>query len=276
MLAKFSSTGRTCVVALALVFAAVLSPAAASAETARRSTPGLDVSFEATPQPGVNAMLTMARVGPDDFVIDLGSGDGRIPITAAKDYGARGQGVDLDPRRIEEARANAEQNGVLDKVGFVEGNLFDADISKATVITLFLWPDMNLKLRPRLLALAPGTRIVSHDHDMGDWRPDITRTRKRNAHSDLYLWVVPAKVNGTWQLSDDGRVIDVRIEQKYQRFSGSAVVDGRSRPIRNGRINGAEVSFDLTVASGKSRRYTGRVTPIGAIDGDAWQAKRKE
>jgi len=268
---------RRCMVAIAALSlaGAAVAGAPAIAEKPHQPTPRLDVSFEATPLPAVRLMLEMAKVGHDDFVVDLGCGDGRIPITAAKEYGARGLGVDLDPQRIREARTNAERSGVVGKVDFVEGNLFDADISKATVVTLFLWPDINLKLRPRLLALAPGTRIVSHDHDMGDWRPDSKRTSKTDAWRDLYLWIVPARIDGAWQLSVDGRAIDLKIQQKYQRFDGTTVDAGRTQRIRNGQIKGDQVTFDLAIAPGKSRRFTGHVSPTGEMAGEGWWAKRK-
>ena len=263
---------RTCTVALALTFAAALSPVPASAQTARPAAPALDVSYEPTSQPVVNAMLKLAKVGPDDFLIDLGCGDGRIPITAARRYGTRGLGVDLDPQRIKEARANAEKHRVSDKVNFIEGDLFKTDIDKASVIALFLYPELNLKLRPRLLQLTPGTRVVSHEHDMGDWRPDSTNFSGERA---LHFWVVPAQIGGDWQLVADGLVIDLKIEQKYQRLRGFAIVNGRQLPIRNGRITGAQAVFDLGLDGSRLRRFTGLMSPAGTMEGGGWQAKRK-
>jgi SAM-dependent methyltransferase len=261
-------------VALALASAAAaLTPAIA--ESARQRAPRLDVSYEPTPQPAVELMLKLAKVGPDDVVIDLGSGDGRIPITAAKAHGAKGLGIDLDPRRIKEAQANAERAGVADKVAFMEADFFKADLGKATVVTLFLWPSINLRLRPRLMALAPGTRIVSHEHKMGDWQSDATMISKSEEWSDIYLWLVPANIGGTWRLDVDGRSVDATIEQRFQRFRGSAVVDGRKQQLRNGRISGSQVSFELALpGQPKARRYTGRVTADGAIEGEGWQARR--
>jgi ribosomal protein L11 methylase PrmA len=134
-------------------------------------------------------MLRLAGVGPTDLVYDLGSGDGRIPITAAREFGARGIGIDIDPQRIREAEANARAAGVTDRVRFRNEDLFEADFRDATVVTLFLYPDVNLRLRPRLLReLAPGTRVVSYWHDMGDWRPLRT---ERMPRSNIYLWVIP-------------------------------------------------------------------------------------
>ena len=150
-----------------------------------------DVEYEPSPPVVVDAMLDLGRVGASDTLIDLGSGDGRLPIAAAR-RGARGIGVDIDPQRIREAEANARQAGTTDRVLFVLGDLYETDLSQATVVTLFLWPDINLKLRPRLQRLAPGTRIVSHWHDMGDWQPDaVRRIRVGRRIHPVYLWVIP-------------------------------------------------------------------------------------
>ncbi len=152
-----------------------------------------EVPFVPTSQGVVQEMLKLGGVKAGDFVIDLGSGDGRIVITAVKEFGARGQGVDIDPQRIEEAQANAKTAGVADRVKFLQGDLFKADISKATVVTLYLLPDVNLRLKPKLLReLKPGTRIVSHSFDMGEWKPE--KTVKVNG-STIYRWVVPAKAD---------------------------------------------------------------------------------
>ena len=153
----------------------------------------LDVPYVPTNQKVVKAMLKLAKVKKSDVVYDLGCGDGRIVITAAKDYGASGVGVDIDPQRIKEANENAKKAKVADKVKFVEGDLFEMDFSKATVVTLYLLPAINLKLRPKLLEqLKPGTRIVSHAFDMGDWKPEQTRVVEG---ATIYFWTVPAKKN---------------------------------------------------------------------------------
>jgi trans-aconitate methyltransferase len=160
---------------------------AQSADTAAKPrTP--DVIFVPTPQPVVDAMLKVANVGPKDVLYDLGSGDGRIPVTAAKRFGTQGVGIDIDPERIQEANANAKSAGVTDKVKFIQGDLFQQDLSKATVISLYLLPSLNLKLRPTLLKLKPGTRIVSHAFDMGDWKPDQTLNVDGRM---VYFWTVP-------------------------------------------------------------------------------------
>lgn len=160
-------------------------PGSAWAETQR-----LDVPYVPTPQPVVDKMLEMANVTGSDYVIDLGSGDGRIAVTAAKRYDAKAVGVDIDPERIKEARANAQAAGVEDKVQFKQEDLFKTDISKATVLTMYLIPNVNMKLRPRLLSeLKPGTRIVSHNYDLGDWEPE---RRERVGHHTIYFWTVPS------------------------------------------------------------------------------------
>lgn len=272
MLAKAVTTGWACIAALVLASTVATS---ATTESARRATPRLDVSYEPTPQAAVDRMLEMAKVGPGDLVVDLGSGDGRIPITAAKKHGARALGIDLDPRRVKEARDNAEREGVEGTVSFMEGDLFKADLSQATVVTLFLWPSINMRLRPRLLALAPGTRIVSHEHKMGDWLPDATTISSGEDWADLHLWVVPAKIDGVWRVHIGDSAGEAKIEQRFQRFQGSAIIGGRVHRLRNGRISGAQVSFDLTTAGAKiPQRYTGRVTAAGDIEGEGWHARR--
>lgn len=150
----------------------------------------LDVPYVPTGQEVVDAMLELGKVTKDDVLYDLGCGDGRIVVTAAKKYGTKGTGVDIDPERIQEANANAREANVTDKVRFVEGNLFDVDLSEASVVTLYLLPSVNLKLRPKLMQLKPGTRIVSHAFDMDDWKPDQT---VQVGGSTIFLWTVPER-----------------------------------------------------------------------------------
>jgi precorrin-6B methylase 2 len=153
-----------------------------------------EVPYVPTHEQIVAEMLKVAKVGKNDILYDLGSGDGRIPITAAKRWGTRGVGVDIDPARITEARANAKKAGVADKVKFMQQDLFETDIKEATVVTLYLLPEVNLRLRPKLLAeLKPGTRIVSHNYDMGDWKPLQTITVKVPEEHTIYYWVVPPR-----------------------------------------------------------------------------------
>jgi len=184
--------------AAALLLAATLlaspSPAAQQAPAqvgAPARTP--DVPYEPSPPEVVKTMLDLATVGPNDLVYDLGSGDGRIVIMAAKEYGARGVGIDIDPQRIAESNANARSAGVTERVRFIEGDLFGTDFFPATVVTLFLWPNVNMQLRPVLRALKPGTRIISYVHDLGDWRPDkVVKVQSKHGERNVYLWVVPA------------------------------------------------------------------------------------
>ena len=157
------------------------------------ATRQLDVPYVPTPEKVINEMLQMAEVQESDVLYDLGSGDGRIPVTAAKRFGTRGVGIDLNPQRIREANENAQNSEVTNKVKFIQGDLFDQDISEATVVTLYLLPEVNLKLRPKILQMKPGTRIVSHNYDMGDWAPEKFKVVKTEDGIDhyVYFWRVP-------------------------------------------------------------------------------------
>lgn len=166
---------------------AVVAALIAAIASGRAISRELDVPYVPTPQVVVDKMLELAEIKPGDTLLDLGSGDGRIPITAAKKYGIKAEGVDLNPVRVREAKANAEKEGVTDKVEFREEDLFQTDLSKATVITMYLLSEINLKLRPKLEKLKPGTRIVSHSFDLGDWKPDKTVTVEGR---DVHFWVV--------------------------------------------------------------------------------------
>lgn len=203
----------------------------------------LDVPYVPTPQDVVDRMLDMAKLTKDDFHMDLGSGDGRIAVTAAR-RGARSIGVDLNPTRIAEANENAQKAGVTDRVTFVLGNLFEQDISKANVLTMYLLQGVNLQLRPKILSdLRPGSRVVSHAFSMNDWEPDEhANVNGRN----LYLWIVPGKAEGTWQAESGGRKFTVVLKQAFQKLTGTASMDGKSIPV-TGRLigNGIELSLDL-------------------------------
>lgn len=240
------------------------------------------VPYVPTPQAVVDRMLAMANVTAADYLIDLGSGDGRIVVTAAKKYGARGFGVDLNPVRIDEANENARKNRVADKVAFYQRNLFETDLSQATVITMYLLPRVNLQLRPTLLDLKPGTRLVSHDFDMGDWQPDehvrMDATDKfsgAGGDSDIYLWIVPAKVAGSWRtrLTAGGKPqsYDIRLEQKYQSVGGTVHVNGRPAQIQGATLRGAALSIAFTAevnGAPVKHRFSGRVDG-GRITGEA-------
>jgi SAM-dependent methyltransferase len=202
-----------------------------------------EVPFVVTPDNVTLAMLQLAGVGPQDHVIDLGSGDGRIVITAAKRFGASGLGVEIVPDLVRQSQDNARRAGVAARVDFRTQDLFETDLARASVITMYLLPDVNLQLRDRLLALAPGTRIVSHDWDMGDWLPDRTLTLDvpdkpigREKLSRVHLWVVPAPVHGHWCTAGGA----LRIVQRFQAFSASVTVGANPVPamVFDGRIDG--------------------------------------
>jgi hypothetical protein len=214
------------------------------------------VPYVPTPQSVVDRMLEIGKVGPQDYLIDLGSGDGRIVVTAAKKYGARGIGVDLNPTRIAEANDNATKAGVTDKATFRRGDLFETDLTPASIITMYLLPRVNLDLRPKLLDLKPGTRIVSHDFSMGEWQPEhheqIDAPGKyggAGGRSDIYLWIIPAKVAGTWRSDVQVRGKPVSyaftLEQEFQKVSGSALVAGRTVKLENVRLLGDDLTFEF-------------------------------
>jgi hypothetical protein len=250
----------------------VVTAGLASVGALAQERPKLDVVYVPTPQAVVDRMLEMAEVKPTDFVIDLGSGDGRMVITAAVKYGARGYGVDIDPERIQEANQNAQQAGVTDKVSFKIGDLFKEDISKADVMTMYLLTSINLRLRPLILnELKPGSRVVSHAFNMGDWEPDQTDTVDGKS---IYFWYVPAKVEGKWQFQDGEQKFTLELNQTYQMVTGKVDMDGKTADLTNGRLKGAELTFTVD-AGGTKREYQGRVDgdQITAISGD-WKARR--
>jgi SAM-dependent methyltransferase len=204
-----------------------------------------DVPFVVSPDNVTAAMLQLADVRPEDYVIDLGSGDGRIVILAAKRFGARGLGIEIDPRLIEESRRNARAAGVAARALFREQDLFKTDLSPASVVTMYLLPDVNLQLRPRLLALRPGTRVVSHDWDMGEWEPDKTvvvdvpdKPIGREKTSRVHLWIVPARVQGDWCGTGRQRGTLLRLAQEFQRFRGRFETGATALDFE-GRIEGA-------------------------------------
>jgi hypothetical protein len=225
---------------------------------------GYDVPFVPSPQVVVDEMLRVAGVGPGDFVIDLGSGDGRMLITAAGKFGARGIGVDLDPHLVIQAEESARQAGVEDRVQFLEQDLFKTDISQASVITMYLLPGVNMRLRPRLLDLKPGTRIVAHDFDLGDWKPDHKTTIRKN----VFLWIVPAKIGGRWNLTvplpGGERRLDMELRQRHQEIDGLARVDGRVWQLWETSLRGDRVRFVIVDAADRENEaslyFEGRVT----------------
>lgn len=246
-----------------------LAAAACSAFAAESNVP-----YVPTPQEVVDKMLAMARVTPNDYLIDLGSGDGRIVVTAVRKYGARGFGVDLNPQRIREAVENALQNGVSDRTAFYQRNLFETDLSSASVITMYLLPRVNMALRPRLLDLRPGTRIVSHDFDMDDWKPDETvhmdvREKYGNSGgtSSIYFYIVPAKVGGLWRWQQTAGGVtndyELALEQKFQVVSGTVRVNGSTYKITDASLRGDQLAFNVVTplaASTVKQSFAGRVS----------------
>jgi hypothetical protein len=226
--------------------------------------------------------LQMARVSANDYLIDLGSGDGRIVVAAASQYGARGFGVDINPVRVSEALENARISKVTDKVAFYQRDLFQTDLTQATVISMYLLPRVNLELRPKLLELKPGTRIVSHDFSMDDWKPDAhvqiyskEKYSGAGGDSEIYLWVVPARVAGDWRwelpLRGKPQTYAVTLSQTFQMVSGSVAVNGRAVPLQNAKLAGDELSFSFTAELGSGpvkHEFRGRVTG-DHIDGAA-------
>ena len=204
----------------------------------------LDVPYEPTTHGIAEEMLKMAKVTSRDLVYDLGCGDGRIVIMAAKERGAKGVGVDMDADRIRESRENAERAGVTQLVRFCEQNLFETNISDATVVMLYLWPEVNLKLRPRLLKeLKPGTRVVSHSHTMGEWADDATR--EVEGHT-LHFFVIPANVSGRWYwVGPEGKRYSLQLAQKFQKVKGSITIGEETFPITNCSLQGSNLSFSV-------------------------------
>jgi 2-polyprenyl-3-methyl-5-hydroxy-6-metoxy-1,4-benzoquinol methylase len=262
------------VVLLSLIAASVYAQAQPAKESyePRVGQEGKDVVWVPSPQTVVNKMLDMAKVTPKDYLIDLGSGDGRTVITAAK-LGAKASGIEYNPEMVELSKRNAAKEGVSDRATFAKADLFESDLSQATVITLFLLPDINLKLRSKILDLKPGTRIVSNTFTMGEWTADETATVNEDCQSycTALLWIVPAKVAGTWQLPQG----TLNLKQTFQMISGTIRSGNVSTPITNGRLRGDQISFTAGGA-----QYTGRVNG-NVIDGNVkggtdsnWRATR--
>ncbi len=201
---------------------------------------GKDVVWVPTPQVLVDKMLDMAKVTPNDYVIDLGSGDGRTVITAAK-RGVRALGIEYNPDMVELSKQNAANERVGERAAFMKADLFQSDFSKATVITMFLLPDINLKLRPKILDLKPGTRIVSNTFTMGEWEADETATVNAGCNGSwctALLWIVPAKVAGTHKLPEG----ELTLKQSFQKLSGTLTANGKTVPVE-GKVRGEEVVF---------------------------------
>jgi SAM-dependent methyltransferase len=238
-----------------------------------------DVRYVPTPDGVVMEMLQTARVTQNDIVYDLGCGDGRFVIAAAKIFGARGVGVDIDPFRIQESQENAREAGVTDRVRFIQQDLFQTDIGEATVVALYLSADLNLKLRPKLFQeLKPGTRILSHEFSMGDWKPDyIGKTGRvkifynpqnpQETETHYYFWIIPADVAGLWRLRISTSMGDqeyrLRLDQTFQEIRGKVSRQGREVPIAEPRLAGDQFNFTLNEDVNKQKavmRFNGRIS----------------
>jgi hypothetical protein len=224
---------------------------------------GKDVIWVPTPQALVDKMMELAKVTAADTVYDLGSGDGRTVITAAK-RGATAMGIEYNPDMVELSKRNAAKEGVTNKATFMKADLFETDFSKATVITMFLLPDINLRLRPKILDMKPGTRIVSNTFDMGDWTPDeiANSVDGCTSYCKANFWIVPAKVAGTWKLPQG----ELKLEQKYQMLTGT-LKNGTTTSQINGKMTGDQISFTVN-----GTQYTGKVN--GNTMEGTWKATK--
>jgi hypothetical protein len=231
---------------------------------------GKDVVWVPTPDSLVDKMLELAKVTPSDYLIDLGSGDGRTVITAAK-RGTRAHGIEYNPDMVELSKRSAAMEGVSDKATFAKADLFESDFSQATVITMFLLPQINLKLRPKILDLKPGTRIVSNSFTMGEWEADETASTSDNCsgYCTALLWIVPAKVDGSWKLADGELVL----KQSYQTITGTLRTGDRTVPIASGRLRGEEIYLRIS-----DNEYRGNVSgdtiSLTSKAGGEWKATR--
>lgn len=275
--------GRTTARLRAGSLLAVLALGLAAVPARGQEEPDTDVPYVPTPMAVVRQMLELAEVGPSDTVYDLGSGDGRIVITAAKEFGARGVGVEIDPELVEEARANAREEGVSDRVRFVEADLFETDVSPATAVTMYLLHSVNLRLRHRLLdQLRPGTPLVSHDFGMGDWHSDTT-VRMDSVSANVLRWTIPAEVAGTWRIRLPGeRTLRLEIRQKFQTVRATLHRGRRdSAAVRDVSLSGDRIRMVLPAGMGGasgSLRLRGRVEDgrmSGRLEGGGeWSARR--
>ena len=267
-----------------LVFVATLAlafPAAAQkAYEPQVGQAGKDVIWVPTPDEVVDRMLRMAQTGPNDLVYDLGAGDGKIAIAAAKKFGARSVGIEYNPEMARHAQNNVEKAGVAGRARILQGDIFVNDFSQATVVTMYLLPALNLKLRPTILSMRPGTRVVSHSFTMEDWEADeISSMDGRRA----YFWLVPANVNGGWTLETGGDKVELAFEQRFQKIEGTVGLGHTQGGLRDARLRGFNINFAYVDNNGVKRDYVGRVTGgkmEGSFRGDngtegRWSATKK-
>ena len=245
---------------------------------------GKDVVWVPTPDEVVERMLAMAQTRPDDYVIDLGAGDGKIAIAAAKKFGARSLGIEYNADMAQHAQRNAQAAGVLGRAQILQGDIFATDFSQATVLTMYLLPSLNMKLRPQILTMRPGTRVVAHAFNMEDWEPDeVSDVDGRRT----FLWIVPASVAGRWTMELSGagnsEKLDFRLEQRYQKIEGAALLGPVEAGLREPKLSGSGISFAYIDNKGVRRDFSGRVAggrmegsfrADGGRDG-RWTAVRK-
>jgi hypothetical protein len=241
--------------------------------------PGKDVVWVPTPDAVVARMLDMAKATPKDFLVDLGSGDGRTVIAAAK-RGLRAMGVEFNPDMVAISNKEAARQGVTDKVKFVNGDIFATDFSQANILTLYLLPSLNVKLRPTILDMRPGTRVASHAFNMGDWEADESATPDGR---QVFLWIVPAKVGGNWSVQAGGQARELALQQTYQKLQGTLKSGAESLSLVDPKLNGEEIRFTVLEKGGQRREYTGRVqgnsmsgTMRAGGQDAAWSASRKQ
>lgn len=278
--ARISSICQPGPPALSLLLLAVLAllPSAASPDSVTQAPPELDVPFVPTPHEVVERMLEMANVGSTDFVIDLGSGDGRIAVAAVRDRGASGAlGVDIDPERVQEARERARRAAVADRVTFEVQDLFETDFSRATVVTMYLLPEVNLRLRPKVLDMAPGTRVVSHAFSMDQWAPD---ERADVDGRNVYMWVVPAKVGGLWEFTGPDLDFTMGLKQEFQTVTGTAMGANEQLRAVTGTLRGNVIQLNVDDGGAVPQRYIGQVQgdTMVALPGygvHGWHATRR-
>jgi SAM-dependent methyltransferase len=243
--------------------------ALAAAATPLRAQPFFDVPFVPTPQVVVDEMLRLAGVGPKDVVYDLGSGDGRIVITAARKFGARAVGVELNEHLIYQSEESARQANVTERVKFLQQDFFQTDFTEATVVTLYLLPGVMKRLRDRMLGLKPGTRLVAHDFDFEDWRPDAKTTIRKN----VFLWIVPARVAGLWQVHADlpggGFAFGMDLRQRYQEVDGVVKMEGPPGGVWEAKLEGEHIRF--VVVDSRDRDNEAGLYFDGRIAGNAMQ-----
>jgi SAM-dependent methyltransferase len=223
-----------------------------------RGQNGKDVMWITTPPELVEKMLTMAKVTPQDRVFDLGAGDGIIAIAAAQKFKANAVGIEFNPNMAEFARRKVAEASVQDKVRIITGDIFKEDFSSATVVTLYLLPELNLQLRPTILQMKPGTRVVAHAFDMGEWQADDTATA---AGASAFMWIVPASVQGEWLVRLDGaQTARLSLDQTFQNVGGTVNLDGRTLPLLGGRVRGESLSFQFRGEGQAVRSFSGKIS----------------